>query len=292
MKRRTIYLFFCLSIASMGLYGFMNECGSDKVIQDPEIPEELHIYLCLGQSNMEGHARVQPEDTVNINPRFKVLRGVDCVEQNLFRNRWYTAIPPLVHCHSGVSIADFFGRTLVEKLPEHVNVGLINVSIGGCRIELFDKEQVLDYTSNAPDWMKGNLNNFDNNPYQRLVELANQAIEEGGVIKGILLHQGESNVGDREWTVKVQKIYNTLLADIGYEPNSVPLLAGELVSFDQNGSCASMNEIINTLPAFIPNSHIISSVGCESAGDGLHFNTTGYRELGKRYANKMMTLLK
>jgi hypothetical protein len=35
--------------------------------------KNFHIYLCLGQSNMEGNARIQAQDTVNIDPRFMVL---------------------------------------------------------------------------------------------------------------------------------------------------------------------------------------------------------------------------
>ena len=71
----------------------------------------------------------------------------------------------------------------------------------------------------------------------------------------------------------------------------VPLLASELVNADQHGACASMNSIIDTLPATIPNSYVICSAGCPSRPDHLHFNAAGYRELGKRYAARMLSLL-
>lgn len=45
---------------------------------------------------------------------------------------------------------------------------------------------------------------YDGNPYARLIELAKQA-SRCGVIKGILLHQGESNTGDSDWPMKVKK---------------------------------------------------------------------------------------
>ena len=38
--------------------------------------------------------------------------------------------------------------------------------------------------------------------------------KRSGVIKGILLHQGESNTGDVTWLDKVGKIYNRLIADL------------------------------------------------------------------------------
>lgn len=48
---------------------------------------------------------------------------------------------------------------------------------------------------------------YDGNPYARLIELAKQA-SRCGVIKGILLHQGESNTGDPDWPMKVKKVYD------------------------------------------------------------------------------------
>lgn len=48
------------------------------------------------------------------------------------------------------------------------------------------------------------------NPYRRLKELAVEA-QKAGVIKGILLHQGESNTGDKEWPQKVKRVYENLL---------------------------------------------------------------------------------
>jgi lysophospholipase L1-like esterase len=52
-----------------------------------------------------------------------------------------------------------------------------------------------------------------------------------------------------------------------------------------------MNAIINELPKIIPNSYVISSRGCTSRLDHLHFNATGYRELGRRFGLKMLSLL-
>ena len=110
------------------------------------------------------------------------------------------------------------------------------------------------------------------------------------MIKGILLHQGESNTGDTLWTKKVKIVYDNLMKDLNLNPKNVPLLAGETVNADQGGICASMNTIIATLPKTIPNSYVISSSGCTVAKDNLHFDAAGYRELGKRYAEKMLSL--
>ena len=46
------------------------------------------------------------------------------------------------------------------------------------------------------------------------------------------------------------------------------------------------------LPKIIPTVHIISSAGCPARPDHLHFTPAGYRELGKRYGQKMLSLLR
>ena len=70
------------------------------------------------------------------------------------------------------------------------------------------------------------------------------------------------------------------------------MLAGEVVNADEQGACASMNKIIDKLPEAIPNSYVISSAGCPARPpDHLHFTAEGYRKLGTRYAEKMLSLL-
>jgi alpha-L-fucosidase 2 len=115
--------------------------------------------------------------------------------------------------------------------------------------------------------------------------------QKDGVIKGILLHQGESNTNDKGWPNKVKGIYDNLLKDLNLKAGEVPLIAGELVNADQQGACASMNKIIDDLPRTIPTAHVVSSEGCAGRPDRLHFTSAGYRELGKRYAEKMLSLL-
>ncbi|GAB3995179.1 sialate O-acetylesterase [Spirosoma daeguense] len=252
--------------------------------------KNFYIFLCFGQSNMEGNAKIEPQDTVNVTSRFQVMEAVDCPSLNRTKGNWYTAIPPLCRCKTGLTPADYFGRELVSNLPEKVRVGVINVAIGGCKIELFDKDHYDSYVKTVPGWMKNFIKEYDGNPYARLVEMAKLA-QKDGIIKGILLHQGESNTNDTLWTQKVKVVYDNLMNDLNLKPRKVPLLAGETVNADQEGKCASMNKIIATLPQTIKNSHVISSAGCTGSADNLHFNAAGYRELGKRYAMQMLLLL-
>lgn len=253
--------------------------------------KKFYIFLAFGQSNMEGNASMRPEDTVGVDSRFKVMEAVDCPNLGREKGKWYTAIPPLCRCKTGLTLTDFFGRTMVANLPKDVRIGIINVSVGGCKIELFDKDNYQSYVSTAPNWMLGMIKEYDGNPYARLVDMAKLA-QQDGEIKGILLHQGESNPNDSLWTKKVKVVYDNLLQDLHLKAKQVPLLAGETVNADQGGICAGMNKIIATLPKTIKNAYVISSAGCTDAADNLHFNADGYKELGKRFAEKMLTLLK
>lgn len=253
--------------------------------QDPN----FHIYLCFGQSNMEGQGTIETQDKT-VDSRFKVMEAINCNNLGRTKGNWFSATPPLTRCYTGLSPADYFGRTMVENLPDSIKVGVINVSVAGCKIELFDKVNYQTYAASVASWMTNIINEYGGNPYAHLVELAKLA-QQDGVIKGILMHQGESNTGDNQWPSKVKGIYDNLMTDLSLDPTIVPLLAGEVVHADQGGACASMNSIIGKLPQSIPNSHVISSSKCTDAADNLHFNSEGYRELGKRYGVKMLSLL-
>ena len=185
---------------------------------------------------------------------------------------------------------DWFGRNMVANLPPDYRVGVINVSVAGAGIELWGKDGWDKYLDTRETWMKNIVKQYDGSPYARLVATAKIA-QQDGVIKGILLHQGESNSTDTNWPAKVKGIYDHLMKDLNLNPKQVPLLAGELKSKEEHGVCYPFNtNILVHLPEFIPNAHIISSQGVEGTPDQFHFNTTGMRELGKRYAIEMLKL--
>src|ERR1017187_3003576 len=248
------------------------------------------IFLCFGQSNMEGFPGIEQQDRGPVDERFQVFAAVDFPGQGRTKGNWYPAVPPLCRPSAGIGPADYFGRTLVSNLPQNIKVGIVNVSVAGCKIELFEEASYKAYASTAAPWMTNIIATYSGNPYAHLVEMAKLA-QKDGVIKGILLHQGESNNGDKEWPNKVKGIYDSLLKDLNLKPDEVPLLAGELVPADQHGACAGMNKIIDDLPKTIPTAHAISSKGCAGRPDHLHFTPAGYRELGTRYAEKMLPLL-
>jgi hypothetical protein len=272
----------CLAAPSVGAFAGM-QAGATP---DPD----FHVYLAFGQSNMEGFPGIEARDKEAVDPRFRMLAAVDFAEPGRKKGEWYPAIPPLCRTSTGLCPADYFGRTMVARLPEPISVGVLNVSVAGCKIELFDKDAYQAYLTTVATWMTDIATLYGGNPYQHLVEMGRRA-QQKGVIRGILLHQGESNANDKAWPTKVAKVYADLLKDLNLAAARVPLLAGETVNADQQGASSSINTIMAELPTVIPTAHVISSAGCEARRDRLHFTAAGYRELGKRYAEKMLTLL-
>ena len=267
-----------------------------KVINGGEIEQpdgfdpNFHIYLCFGQSNMEGNAAIEATDRKYVDPRFKMMACVDMPSSNRKKGEWYTAYPPLCRNSTGLTPADYFGRTMVENLPESIKVGVINVAVGGASIDLFDQDKCAEYIKKQADWFKNYCKEYNNDPYKVLVTMAKKA-QKQGVIKGILLHQGCTDNGQADWPVRVKRIYIRLLNDLGLNEEETPLLIGELLSKDEGGACWGHNSVIAKTNSVIPNSYVISSKDCPGASDGLHFTAEGYRMIGKRYAEKMLTLL-
>ena len=253
------------------------------------VDENFYIYLCFGQSNMEGNAQPESIDQT-VDERFQMLACVNFQNPVRTMGNWYPATPPIVRQGTGLGMADYFGRTMVNSMPENIKVGVVDVAIGGTKIEGFMSEKVTEYIAPEADWLKAYFAAYDNDPYKRLVDMAKIA-QQSGVIKGILLHQGESNSGETEWPQKVKTVYERLLSDLNLNAEDVPLFVGEMVSASEKGKCAGHNTIIAKVPNVIPTAHVISSEGCPQRGDGFHFTAKGYRMMGARYAAEALKLM-
>ncbi len=248
------------------------------------VDPNFYIFLCFGQSNMEGNARPEAQDMKSPGPRFLLMPAVDFPEQGRKMGEWCEAVPPLCRPNTGLTPADWFGRTMVESLPKNIKIGVIHVAIGGIDIKGFLPDSIKEYAEKkAPGWMKGMLAAYDNNPYKRMVELAKKA-QKDGVIKGILMHQGETNTGDPKWAGMVKQVYDNLCSDLQLKPEEVNLYAGNIVQADGKGVCIGCKKQIDELPNTLHTAQVISSDGCTNGPDRLHFDAAGYRELGCRYA--------
>ncbi len=274
---------FTLLVSALVAVAFVN-CASE-----PTAKESVHVYLCFGQSNMYGSADIESIDSI-IPSRYKMMAPTETETSEQRLGEIYDAVPPMFNFGAGLSPADYFGRTMAEAMGENVTVLLIPVAVPGCDIRLFDKDLYTDYLNDfdGAQWYQNILNAYGRNPYERLISLAKQAQEQGAVIEGVILHQGETNNNDTEWPNYVSKIYNYMLADLSLEAADCPLVAGEVVHEEFDGTCATMNTIIDKLPETIPTASVVTSEGCPAREDNVHFNSEGVREMGRRYAAKML----
>ena len=249
----------------------------------------FHIYLLLGQSNMQGTADIQSQDRNINNLRVRTLQSENgCSGQNWTYGQWRTAEPPQVRCNQegGLGPGDTFGHTMAANTDESITIGLVGGAYGGAKIEYFLPNCGGDCTppyggiSGAPDNGTGG--------YKWVLDLAQKAQTEG-VIKGIIFHQGESNSGQSNWPNLVNQYVTALRNDLGLSADELPFIAGEL---PYTGCCSSHNTLVRQIPNAVQNGHVVTAEGgLNDKGDGLHWNSAAVREMGRRYANKMLTLV-
>ncbi len=266
------------------------EKAAGEIEQPTTFDPNFHIYLCFGQSNMEGNARIEAQDRQGINTRFRMMAAVNMDNTGRKKGQWYAAVPPLCRAWTGLTPADYFGRSLVEQLPEEIKVGVINVAVGGASIDLYDEDKTTDYISRQADWFKNFCKDYDNQPMRVLMECAKKA-QKVGVIKGILLHQGCTDNTQKDWPDRVKLVYERMLKELNLNADECPLLVGELMTQEDGGCCFAHNSIIDRINETIPTAYPVSALGCPGRPDKLHFTAEGYRILGRRYADVMMSIL-
>jgi len=290
--------------------------------------ERFHIYLCFGQSNMAGYlgppigsdGSSSNTDWITANgyndppENFKVMAAAndDINSYNRTKGGWYPAVPPLCRGGTGLSPSDFFGRTIAAAVADqNITVGVIVVAVDGCAINLFskDKDEFKAYIRTQQDWMRRQAAAYvdvgiggmipttdfttEDYPYKRLADLARHA-QKTGVIKGIIMHQGESGISGGTYNTAVRKIYNDLCRDLGIMPGTIPFLAGQAVG-NSNGNISSIPNAFTDIPN---TAFVIPSDGCAAwdasstdSNQQIHFSLAGYEELGRRYGKKMLELI-
>jgi hypothetical protein len=311
--RRTISASFFAAIIFLAL---LTGCLSS----DPAQNGGFHIYIAFGQSNMQGPGEVRAQDKTGISERWTILNVVNgtYAGENRVKGQWYTAVPPLIIPDSGspnylgipigLGPSDYFGRTLTENLPENTKIGLVAVANGDMALAAFHKTKGNDYynkqgvisgrpSTTETQGMERYKNAGYANMYDAIIANAKIAKEQGGIIKGIIVHQGESGVGlsGITWADLLKEIYDDMLADLELKPNSIPILLGQTwnAGSGQTGGSLASNSVIQ---AVLPNAWIISSAGLttgrtgQGQPDSIHFGSDDLQQLGTRYAEKMLEL--
>lgn len=238
-----------------------------------DIHGDLDIYICIGQSNMAGRAILPPELTDTLDNVF-LLNSDGIFEKAVNPLNKYSNIRKDISMQR-LSPAYEFGLT-ISRLTKS-NVGLVVNARGGSSIN---------------SWLKGSEDGYYEKTLSRIREAMNY-----GVIKAVLWHQGEADCSDYDkYMGKLQKLISDLRTDLGM--NELPVVVGQISRWDgwtkRPEGTKAFNEMIKTVSDFIPNSDFVSSEGIKPYNDEFdpHFDTGGQLILGKRYAYKVIDLLK
>jgi len=137
-------------------------------------PQNLHLFLLVGQSNMAGRGEIEDSDRVPIDHVFALNA----------RGEWVPAVDP-VHWDkpsAGVGLARSFA---VEYLKHHpgVSVGLIPAACGGSPISSWAPGEYFDGTHS--------------HPYDDALARFHQAAASG-TLKGVLWHKARATAA-RSW---------------------------------------------------------------------------------------------
>lgn len=262
--------------------------GSLYAAPDPN----LHIFLLFGQSNMTGGGATSPvvAKECDTTSRVKVMAYMNCggsspeCKFSLGRtaDKWYTAFPPLHDCSEGICPGDFFAKTLLDSVRSDISIGLIPCALAGMALNVF--------LPDGPNATVGPANG--KNAYNWMIARCKLA-QQVGVIKGILLHQGESGSGSSTaWDAMAMQVFDNIKKDLSLDANT-PVIVGELRSDNTSPSQnnTNFNKMVDGLPAKYHNCAVASSQGLVGNGhDVWHFTSAGFQEFGTRYAKAYLSL--
>jgi hypothetical protein len=231
-------------------------------VNSPSEPQQLDIYLAIGQSNMAGRAPIEGQLK-------DVLSGV-----YLFKGagpeRWVPASNPMNIYSTVRKEADMqqlspsfaFAREMAEKGSKEM--GMVVNARGGTSIKL---------------WLPGT------EYYAAFMERLTDAAKDGEV-KGVIWHQGESDVQDAsQYLQDLQELINHIRKDLGNP--QLPFVAGQII--DNTPERKAFNQLILQLPQLVPHVAVVGAEGLE-VFDGVHFDTESQLKLGERYSAKMLEL--
>lgn len=238
--------------------------AAQELIQPPADPQNFHLFVLAGQSNMAGRGKVEPQDQ-QPHPRVLALNKA---------GEWVPAVDPL-HFDKpgivGVGLGRSFAQAYADSHPGVV-VGLLPCAVGGSPIDA---------------WQPGGFHpSTKTHPWDDCVARV-LPILESGTLKGVLWHQGESDAKP-----ELAETYETKLHEIvarfrtTLEAPCVPFIAGQMGQFEErpwDDSKKMVDKAHQRLPSLVAVTAFVSSDDLKHKGDKVHFDAASYRELGQRY---------
>lgn len=254
---------FVLILLMGGVFSLATLHATEQVRLPPGVDKDkFHLFLFVGQSNMAGRAKLEPQD-------MGVVEGVWLFND---KGQWEAAEPPLNRYSklrkmipSRLNPALGFVKAYRKKFPG-VQVGVVCSAQGGSSIEEWEKER------DQPPLL-----------YAEAVRATKLAISGGGELKGICWHQGESN---RErvslYPQQLETLVENFRRDFGRP--KLPFVFSQIGQW--NPEYAEFNKMIVQQPAAIAQSACVETDGLKGF-DQAHFDSPSQRILGERFAEKI-----
>lgn len=259
MKSIYIAIFICCSLLNNANAQQLN----NKELSSAQA-DNLDIYLLIGQSNMAGRAPMEESDKDTLKNVYLFTNDVD--------NQWEKATNPLNKystIRKDIELQKLNpGYTFAIKMASKSKrpIGLVVNAKGGTKIEL---------------WEPGT--EFYNEAVRRTKEAL-----KNGQLKGVIWHQGEANSSKyQKYMPKMITLIESLRKD--FNQPDLPFVVGQL-SEDKEARI-NFNEMIMGLPQEISNTAVVNSKNTSTI-DNTHFDNKSQKKMGKRYAKRMIKLLK
>lgn len=230
-----------------------------------EVLPKMDLFLAIGQSNMAGRA---PYDDVA-----EPLENVYLLTPNAGMEIASNPLNKYSNVRKDISVQGQgphyqFARTMRDSLPDRT-VGMVVNAQGGTSITI---------------WYKPGTTNYD------LTIARAKKAQKWGEYKGIIWHQGESDVTDglsnnyATYKSRLQTMVSSLRADLGCD--SLWFIAGEL---SQKESHQTFNEVVvQDIASYISHADFVVSTGTSLLSDNTHFDEPSVQLMGQRYAEKML----
>lgn len=223
------------------------------------VTNNLQLFLLIGQSNMAGRGKVEPQDQV-IHPRIFMFTK---------EQQWLPAKDPLHFDKpkmAGVGPGMGFARQLVAG-NTNLTVGLIPCAVGGTSLDQWKAGGTLYSDAVARTW----------------------AAMQHGQLAGILWHQGEAD-SDHAKVATYSERFATMIRQLrqDLQAENVPVIMGELGRFRK--ASKEFNEALPEISKQVPNCAWVSAENLTDRGDKLHFDAKSQRVFGQRYAAAFLKL--
>ncbi|MCL1851599.1 MAG: InlB B-repeat-containing protein [Peptococcaceae bacterium] len=273
------------------------------VYSQEELPSDFDVYLCIGQSNMAGYGASPEDQDLFAIPNALLFNGeqwqtaqFDNENTNLGLNRYNNVGNPLAE--NGLNPAFYFADTMQVHSPGKT-IGIISDARGG---------------SSISQWARGG--DAGREYFRSACEMTHKALEQGGTLRGILWLQGEAdltlNVNGNNLALYMERLnslVDNLRDELGVSAEQCPFIAGEIpYTYTSNNmySTYDFNSILWSFTNPERNTDYVSAAGelayrqtpedpaagglLSQQGDPTHFSTSSQREMGKRFAEKMLDM--